>query len=444
MATVLPGEFEVRPDAMEPKAIMGVYGAFDRDSGEALYVGLSENIRTRIMQHRQQLARDSKSKKLWDDCFKVDVDRVTWMLLETVVDRKLLNRREHEWWRKLNPRFNQAAVRSKNYRTGGDTRRRRPENSELRALRASGRTAREIADLFGVTVPSVYGWFRNMGEPFDDLARRRTQNGARQRAEQFIQDPANLTTLEERVRNGASINAVCSELKLDRGIVTNALAERECYSKQSHTELELRKARTDKVVNEPAVLASLAARIMAGEELQAIARSEGLQLQRLRKSLAPHFAQLAKPKTTTRTKSSPKRKKPKPKTDTRAGKLRAPSKRENARSILLDESKLAAIEERVKSGEFLAYICRELDADWSIIRAALAERGCYSKRSREGNKRQRTREALASDKSRREIVDLVLAGSSLAQICRDFELEWSELSEGLEAIGVHSAHRKSN
>lgn len=75
------------------------------------------------------------------------------------------------------------------------------------------------------------------------------------------------------------------------------LAEHEGYSKQSRTELELRKVRANKLVNEPAVLASLAERITVREELQAIARSEGLQPQRLRKSLVPHFAQLARPKT---------------------------------------------------------------------------------------------------------------------------------------------------
>lgn len=435
MTTVLPGELEIEPDTMEPGAIMGIYGAFDRDSGEALYVGLSEDIRARIVQHRQQLARNSKTKKVWDDCFKDDVSRVTWMLLETVADRKLLNQREHYWWRNLNPRFNRAIVHSTNYRTGGDTRRKRPSDEELQKLRNSGRSGAEIAELFGVTDASVYGWFRDMGRPL----RMRTEGSARHRTRQLIKDSSELDAIEERVASGESISAVCNELRLDRKVVTNALESRGCRSKRSHKELLLREARTDEAVSNQAILASLAERVMAGEEIQAIASSEGLHPARLQRALAPQLRRLAKLKSLEQRESNPKRK---PKARVQARKPKPSIKRDNARAILLDEGRLNAIEERVRSGEFLTHICRELNANQCILRDALAKRGCYSKRSQEGNKRQRTREALASDESREEIVGLVLAGSSLAKICRDFELEWVELSTGLEALGVRSAHRK--
>lgn len=220
--------------------IQGIYCGFDTRNGEPLYVGLSENIRSRIYQHIQQLNRSSKTKIHWDEDFKADSSLIEWKLLEVVAERSLLNARELYWWTRLDePRLNVNSVSSKWFRTGGDTRKKNPGYEKLSSMRASGMNAREMAEALGVSRTSIYGWFSEANDPLYEFAERRSANSLRQKTRDFMSIESNVEMLMLEIKSGSGFLSTSIKYELDRGVLKDALESRGIsISKYTHTSNE--------------------------------------------------------------------------------------------------------------------------------------------------------------------------------------------------------------
>lgn len=137
----------------------GIYAAFSSE-GERLYVGLSENVRKRCLNHHQALKRNSKTKKNWAPFYKDHPETISWRLVKRVTDRSDLNAEENSYWNKLHPKFNDIEPKISFHRTGGDTSKKHPGEETLKAMNQT-RTIPEIAKELNVTKSVVYAWFRD-------------------------------------------------------------------------------------------------------------------------------------------------------------------------------------------------------------------------------------------------------------------------------------------